>query len=116
MKIEVVCRDHEIDEILDIEPITYIEALNKAFAKIESNEIVSSWKDAYASSGLKGHISDFIQVPTYGCFRDEREMEYKDRENALKKFGVLEEKMAGILEIFCGKLVALWINWSVVLV
>ncbi|RYM35779.1 SDR family oxidoreductase [Brumimicrobium glaciale] len=85
MKIEVVCRDHEIDEILDIEPITYIEALNKAFAKIESNEIVSSWKDAYASSGLKGHISDFIQVPTYGCFRDEREMEYKDREKCIEK-------------------------------
>lgn len=85
MKIEVVCRDHEINEILNIEPITYIEALNKAFAKIESNEIVSSWKDAYASSGLNGHISDFIQVPTYGCFKDKREMEYVDREKCIEK-------------------------------
>lgn len=85
MKIEVVCRDHEINEILNIEPITYIEALNKAFAKIESNEIVSSWKDAYSSSGLKSHISDFVQVPTFGCFRDVREMEYVDREKCIEK-------------------------------
>ena len=33
-----------------------------AFAKIKNNEIVSSWKDAYASSGFSSHISDFIEI------------------------------------------------------
>lgn len=85
MKIEVICRDHKINDILDIEPITYIEALNKAFEKIESNEIVSSWKDAYASSGLDTHISDFVQVPTFGCFKDDRKMSFEDRNKCIEK-------------------------------
>jgi len=85
MKIEVVCRDHEINKILDIEPITYVHALNKAFAKIESNEIVSSWKDAYSSSGLKSHVSDYILVPTFGCFTDVRQRPFDNREKCIEK-------------------------------
>jgi uncharacterized protein YbjT (DUF2867 family) len=85
MKIEVVCRDQKINEILAIEPITYENALQKAFAKIENNEIVSSWKDAYASSGISSHISDFVQVPTFGCFTDVREMPFDDRDNCIEK-------------------------------
>jgi uncharacterized protein YbjT (DUF2867 family) len=84
MKIEVVCRDHEINKILDIEPITYVHALNKAFAKIESNEIVSSWKDAYSSSGLKSHVSDYILVPTFGCFTDVRQRPFDNREKCIE--------------------------------
>lgn len=72
MKIEVVCRDNRINEILNVTPISYREALKKAFHKIENNEIISSWKDAYISSGLNFNISDFIQVPTFGCFKDHK--------------------------------------------
>ena len=72
MKIEVVCRDNRINEILNVTPISYREALKKAFHKIENNEIISSWKDAYSSSGLNFNISDFIQVPTFGCFKDHK--------------------------------------------
>src|SRR5690554_7795214 len=85
MKIEVVCRDHKINSILNISPITYNEALKKAFSKIENNEIVSSWKDAYASSGLKSHISDYIQVPTFGCFTDIRQKPFEDRSKCIEK-------------------------------
>lgn len=72
MKIEVVCRDNTLNEILHIHPIPYEEALARAFKKIENNEIVSSWKDAYESSGMKINISEFIKVPVYGCFNDQR--------------------------------------------
>lgn len=72
MKIEVVCRDNRINQILNVTPISYREALKKAFHKIENNEIISSWKDAYSSSGLDFNISDFIQVPTFGCFKDHK--------------------------------------------
>src|SRR5680860_1109886 len=51
MKIEVVCRNNDINEILDIEPISYQTSLDRAFSKIERNEVVSSWKDAFISSG-----------------------------------------------------------------
>lgn len=85
MKIEVVCRDNSIDSILGIKPIGYREALEKAFNRIENNEIVSSWKDAYSSSGVNHHISDFIQVPTFGCFIDQRKSKIDDRELCLNK-------------------------------
>ena len=46
MKVEVVCRNNELNALLDIHPISYQESLKRAFKKIENNEIVSSWKDA----------------------------------------------------------------------
>ncbi|HLW39491.1 MAG TPA: SDR family oxidoreductase, partial [Brumimicrobium sp.] len=113
MKVEVVCRDNSINAILDITPVTYEEALNKAFAKIETNEIISSWKDAYASSGLKSHISDFIQVPTHGCFTDVRERAFVDREKCIEKiwsigggtgwyFGNFLWRTRGVMDKFVG--------------
>jgi len=85
MKIEVICRNKDLNHILGIDPIGYQESLRKAFKKIENNEIVSSWKDANASSGLELMISDFIQVPTYGCFTDVRKNKFIDREQCLNK-------------------------------
>lgn len=52
MKVEVVCRDNRINELLDIEPKTYEECLKKTFMKIEGHDIVSSWKDALGSGTL----------------------------------------------------------------
>lgn len=85
MKIEVVCRNHELANLLGIIPLSYAQALVKAFSKIESNEIVSSWKDAYASSGLTSNISEFINVPTHGCFFDRRKMTFRNRKNCIDK-------------------------------
>ena len=85
MKIEVVCRNNDLDKILDIQPVHYKKALSKAFSKIENNEIVSSWKDAYASSGINSHISDFIQVPSFGCFKDQRKMNFKNKQQCVEK-------------------------------
>ena len=72
MKVEVICRDNEINKILGIKPLSYKESLKKAFAKIESNNIISSWKDSYSSSGIKINITDFVNVPEFGCFKDKR--------------------------------------------
>jgi hypothetical protein len=58
--------------------------LDKAFNKIENNEIISSWKDAYISSGMDINISNFIQVPTYGCFKDKRERVFVNREKCIQ--------------------------------
>ena len=85
MKVEVICRPNQLKEILNISPISYHNALTNAFAKIENNQIVSSWKDAYASSGINSHISDFIQVPTFGCFIDQRKSTFKNRADCIDK-------------------------------
>jgi uncharacterized protein YbjT (DUF2867 family) len=85
MKVEVVCRDNSINSILNIKPMGYMEALNRAFAKIENNSILSSWKDSYASSGIDFDISEFIEVPTFGCFVDKRKLEFADKQETINR-------------------------------
>lgn len=71
-KVEVICRDNRINEILGIRPISYKEALQKTFMKIEDQQIISSWKDALASGTFELNLSDFMKVPTFGCYKDAR--------------------------------------------
>ncbi|WP_366184090.1 SDR family oxidoreductase [Flavobacterium ovatum] len=85
MKVEVICRNHDLNTILEIKPLGYRESLEKAFLKIDSNSIVSSWKDAYISSGINITISDFINVPSHGCFIDNREKVIKNRDACIEK-------------------------------
>ena len=84
MKIEVICRNNKLNSILGINPLSYQESLEKAFNKIENNEIISSWKDAYISSGMDINISNFIQVPSFGCFKDKREKSFANREKCIE--------------------------------
>lgn len=85
MKIEVVCRDNRINDMLNVKPLTYHASLERAFNKIESNAILSSWKDSYASSGISFNISEFIEVPTYGCFVDQRKRKVANRKSSIQK-------------------------------
>lgn len=85
MKIEVVCRDATINKILNVEPEEYEKALDRAFTKIDENQIVSSWKDSQVSGVKRFDISDFIDVPTFGCFKDIREREVISKEGTIKK-------------------------------
>jgi len=85
MKIEVVCRDRQLIEILNLSPISYREALSRAFLKIESNEVVSSWKDSLISGRLNNQISEYIKVPSFGCLSDIRRQKINDRQACLDK-------------------------------
>ncbi len=84
MKIEVICRNSDINDILEIEPMRYEEALEKAFRKIESNEVISSWKDSFSSSSFKLNVSEFIEVPTFGCYTDVRKQTFVDRAHCIQ--------------------------------
>jgi len=72
MKVEVVCADNRIRDLIDIDLISYEEAIRRAFDKVEQQEVISSWTDAQSSNVLQQGISNLIEVPTYGCFRDEQ--------------------------------------------
>ena len=85
MKVEVVCRNDEINKILGVQPISYKEALIKAFASIENNDIASSWKDSYSSSEINMSISEFISVPEFGCFKDVRIATIENRNASIGK-------------------------------
>ena len=49
MKVEVVCRENEIRDLVDIPLIDYRSSIELAFARIEQNLVLSSWKDAMVS-------------------------------------------------------------------
>ena len=85
MKVEVVCRNTDLNTILNVEPMSYQESLKRAFSKIENNEIVSSWKDAYVSSGMNINIADFINIPTFGCLTDSRKTTFDNREDCINR-------------------------------
>jgi len=85
MKIEVIAKNDDIKKLLQIKPLTYKECIQRAFNKIEQNEIVSSWKDSTVSGRLEYRISDFIKVPEFGCFKDIRKKEVKDSEECIRR-------------------------------
>jgi uncharacterized protein YbjT (DUF2867 family) len=85
MKIEVICRDTRLNTILGVEPLSYKDALKRAFSKIENNEILSSWKDAYSSSDINFNISEFIEVPSFGCFKDSRTRSIENHDVSVDK-------------------------------
>lgn len=76
MRNEVVCQNNHIQQLLPQHLIPYREAVAKAFDKIAQNEVVSSWKDALASSQSAPDLQQYIQVPSFGCFTDKREIPF----------------------------------------
>lgn len=83
MKMEIICNDKRLEEILRIQPLTYEQAIKNAFLKIKQNLVLSSWKDSIISSSLGLSLSDFIEVPNFGCYINEKQLVIKDEEKVL---------------------------------
>ncbi len=69
MKVEVVCRENEIRDLVDIPLIDYRSSIELAFARIEQNLVLSSWKDAMVSGSKYVELKKWIEVPHYGCYK-----------------------------------------------
>lgn len=82
MKMEVVAKDNKLQKILNIQPITYEEAIERAFVKIEQNLVVSSWKDSLAAGRIT-NLKEYIQVPTFGCLKDRKVLQVENPEAVL---------------------------------
>ena len=85
MKIEVIAKNDDIKKLLQIKPLSYKECIQRAFNKIEQNEIISSWKDSTISGRFDFRISDYIKVPEFGCFKDVRRKEVIDSQECIDK-------------------------------
>ncbi|HBB92745.1 MAG: epimerase [Bacteroidetes bacterium GWF2_49_14] len=70
MKSDLLCRNRDLEKILGIVPISYDQAIQMAFAKIEQNLVLSSWKDALNDPGLSKRMTRFIEVPKFGSYRN----------------------------------------------
>lgn len=85
MKVDVVCRDQELANMLGIIPVGYDSAIELAFDKIEQHQVLSSWKDALSGHNLEIGLSHFIEVPVYGCFRDIKKRKVRDTSDSVEK-------------------------------
>ncbi len=75
MKSDVVCKEFSIRGIIPQELISYADAIKMAFERIKQQMVVSSWKDAARSSISKLEVSDYIEVPVHGCYKDKKWIE-----------------------------------------
>ncbi len=73
MKVNVICRPNQLAAQLGIHLLTYTQAVQLAFEKIEQNMVLSSWKDAFVSSNTSLNLMNYIEVPSFGCFKDCKE-------------------------------------------
>ncbi|OBX21297.1 MULTISPECIES: SDR family oxidoreductase [Bizionia] len=86
MGVQIIGKPSNIEELLDVKPLSYKEAVSLAFEKIEQNSIISSWKDSMVSSGrLKDSFHKYVNVPKYGCFKDYKERPVTDPEETIRK-------------------------------
>lgn len=85
MRVEVICRDNDLAEKLNILPLTYEKSIQLAFSKIATDSVGASWTDALSSHALDEGISKLMVVPTFGCYKDERVNPVKNPEETLHR-------------------------------
>jgi uncharacterized protein YbjT (DUF2867 family) len=85
MKVEVICRNNNLAEMLGIIPVSYEDAIREAFEHTGKNLVTSSWKDALSSDVLNEGIAYYSEVPVHGCFVDYRKMKVTDSDKAFRR-------------------------------
>ncbi|GAC1304215.1 MAG: SDR family oxidoreductase [Mucilaginibacter sp.] len=83
MKNETVCKDDAIKNIASRQCLTYNQALELAFTKIEQNSIASSWKDALNLGYLKPGFMDQFKVPQNGTLEYKVKMPFNNDQAAV---------------------------------
>jgi len=72
MKVEVIGKPNNLGKLLNIAPASYEEAIRLAFVRIENDQVLSSWKDALTSQTLYKGVTAHLQVPSEGCFNENK--------------------------------------------
>jgi uncharacterized protein YbjT (DUF2867 family) len=85
MKVNVICKENNLKELLGITPVNYEDAIREAFERIKLNQVPSSWKDALTSKTLNDGILKNAEVPVYGCFFDYRKQSINNADKVLRK-------------------------------
>lgn len=89
MKVEVIARKNNLGDLLGVYPISYREAVEKAFDVIEQNASVSSWKDAMVTSRFSDKLAKYIDVPEFGCLEDVKERPISNEQEVLDRIWAL---------------------------
>lgn len=84
MKIEVICRISEINKILKMKPINYELSIKRTIEEVDSDKVISSWKDSLISGIISTNLKKYTKVPEFGCYKDIRKHPISDAENTIK--------------------------------
>lgn len=85
IKTSSVCRLNGLQTILPHKCLPFKKALELAFQNIAQNEVVSTWMDSWEVEGITLSISNFIEVPSNGCLKDEQKFVVQDSKEAAQK-------------------------------
>ncbi len=85
MKVEIICKPNDLQQQLGIELLTYEEAVQAAFTKIEQQGVLSHWTDAQSGDSLQIGIEKLISVPEFGCMHDRRTQPVRDESETVNK-------------------------------
>lgn len=89
MKVEVVCKDQRINQLLNVNPATYEQAVLNTISAIERSKIPSSWKDSLASGRFQQRLSEYQSVPTEDVLVDHRSVEIDDPDRVINKIWMI---------------------------
>jgi uncharacterized protein YbjT (DUF2867 family) len=92
MKVEIICKENDLAQMLNIELISYENAVRLAFETTEHQEVLSSWKDALTSPELERGVTRLIEVPVFGCFNDSRSMAIDDENKVMDRIWAIGGK------------------------
>ncbi len=77
LKNDAVCKEESIRKIFPKKLLSYEEALERAFQKVEQNEVISSWKDAWKEARLNCNDQTVLEAPSTGSFKMKAQHTFK---------------------------------------
>jgi uncharacterized protein YbjT (DUF2867 family) len=92
MKVEVVCQENNLKDLLQIDLLSYKESIEMAFDRIKQQEVISSWTDALSSHTLEEGIAGLVQIPSHGCYTHRRDRAVRDEDKVLDRIWAIGGK------------------------
>lgn len=86
MNVDVTTNDHRLATLLNINPAPYKTSVERAFSRINQQNVLSSWKDALVSSEMDTDLINRVDVPERGCFNDHQRVKFpiEDRQRVVE--------------------------------
>ncbi|MGL5690945.1 MAG: SDR family oxidoreductase [Bacteroidales bacterium] len=69
MKNNTICAEHLIQELFPRDLLNYDTAVQFAYEKEENDDVFTSWRDSFSSSGINWKINDRIHIPKFGVYK-----------------------------------------------
>ena len=84
LKNNAICKENEIQKIFPKKLFTFKESIERAFQRIEEDNVPSSWKDAMGDSRLNPDLSIYIQPPKFGILENHQAVPFTKAPDEVK--------------------------------